>query len=902
MRKIWRAIWNRDRFESDLADEMQFHLESRAADLERSGLDKVEAMRQARLELGPAEQYKESCRQARGLRWLDEFRLDFLYALRGLKRNKAFAAVAIATLALGIGANAAIFALVNSVMLKTLPVERPEELQAIYWVLPGNSRSFHRNSSGRSMREGNLRVADMFAYSHFAKLREELAPKADLFGHYWVGRVNVTVHGQAQMARGLATSWNYFRALGVQPILGRSFVAEDETAESPAPVMVLSYRYWQNTFAGDRGIVGREIGIGDRKAMVIGILPPGFQGINPGEAPDVIVTLTAWDEVSEADRRNQARTWWVNLMARLRPGTTPTALRDEMEIRLVSLMRAEGVRESYEPPKIRFIDGARGLHWMRQELEKPLRLVMFAALLILLMAVVNVSGLMLARAEARGPETSARLALGAGRLRLVRQHMTESLVLSLAGLLGGLALAGVLGRALLMLLARGGEAPALDIMPDARYAAVALAATVATALLFGLYPAWRTSRLDLAASMKRIGGARLGRLPMGMALVATQVGITVVLLIAAATFLRTISNLRSLTLGFEPEGLLVFSANPSLAGYRGDQVTGYLERAQERLASLPGVRSATFSRYGLLQRGAQSTGFSFRDPSTGEMRPLGEIKVHSVSSSYFETAGVQLMAGRSVRESDTSAAQKVLLVNQKVARLVRPDGGSPIGLLLYEGGRERNAAIIIGITGDAKYDQIRDEPPLTVYRPYAQTNILGATFLVKANGNPATIAGAVRKAMSEVDARVPIFDMRTQEEQIALAMEQERVLVKLLGGFGILALMLAAVGAYGVLSYSVARRTGEIGVRMALGAEPGDVRAMVMRESLPAVLIGAACGLLGARWFTQLLEGFLYGVKPMDGSSVAGALAVLAIVATLAVWIPARRAAQVPPMKALRYE
>ena len=902
MRKIWRAIWNRQRFEDDLADEMRFHVEARAADLERAGWDKAKALREARLELGAAEHHKEACRQARGLRWLDEFRLDLLYALRGLGRNKAFAAVAIATLALGIGANAAIFALVNSVLLKALPVPNPEQLQAVYWVLPGEKKTFHTNSSGRAMREGNVRVRNMFSYPHFERLRAELAPKADLFGHEGLGRINVTVHGQAQLARGLATSWNYFSALRVAPQLGRTFVPEDETAATPALVVLLSHAYWRNTFGGDRSILGREIGIGDQKATVVGILPPGFHGIDPGESMDVVMTLTAWDQISKAESRNDARRWWVKMMARLQPGTTAAQLREETETRLVNLLRAEPVREHYDAPKIRLIDGTRGLHWMRQEIEKPLQLVMLTALLILLMAAVNVGGLMLARSESRVAETSARLALGAGRLRVARQHLTESLVLALAGLAGGLFLAGVFGSALVSLLARGGQAPEFNLLPDARFAAIALAGTLVTAMVFGLYPAWRSSRLQLGPAMKRAGGARTGRLPMGKVLVATQVGLSLVLLIAAGGFLRTIWNLRSLTLGFTPDHLLVFSADPTQAGYRDQQVVDYYNRAQQSLSAAPGVRLASFSRYGFLQGGAQSTGFSIGDSKGGPPRDLGGVRVHSIAPGYFETVGVPLLAGRSVRNSDTQKAQRVILINQKLARLVRPDGGSPIGLTLIEGDRARTPYEIIGVTGDAKYNSLRDDVPLTVYRPFAQTNIRGATFFVKSSGDPLSMASTVRRVMSAVDSSVPIYDMCTQEEQISLAMERERSLAKLLAGFGVLALLLAAVGVYGVLSYSVTRRTSEIGVRLALGAQPAALRTMIVRESLPAVVVGGACGLYAAWWFTRLLESFLFGVKPMDEPSVAGAVAVLGLAAAFATLIPAYRASRVSPMSALRYE
>jgi predicted permease len=741
----------------------------------------------------------------------------------------------------------------------------------------------------------------MFAYPHFARLRSDLEPKADLFGHMPLGRINVTVQGQAQLARGLATSWNYFRALRVGPYLGRTFLPEDEDPGSFAPTVLLSHRYWSRVFRSDPAIVGQPLTIGEQKAIVVGILPPSFLGIDPGESADVVLTLTAWDEIARAKSVSDGRRWWVKMMARVERGLPASQLQSEIETRLIAMLRAEPVSGPYDDPKIRLVEGARGLHWLREKFEQPLRLVMFAALLILLMAAVNVSGLMLARSEARMPETSARLALGAGRLRMARQHLTEGLLLALLGLTGGLLLAGLLGRILPSLLAHRGEVPVLDLAPDARFAAIAMLGTAAVAFFFGFYPAWKSSRLELTTALKRSYGARTGRLPMGRFIVAMQIGLSLVLLIAAATFLRTVSNLRSLTLGFTPQHLLVFSADPSLAGYRGEQVIGFYDQALRSLSSAPGVRSASLSRHGLLQDWSSSSGFNYRDPN-GQLKAFGETKIHSIAPGYFDTVGIPLLTGRDVRSTDTAKAKRVILINQKLERLVRPDNGSPIGLSLFQDDKTKTPAEIIGVVGDAKYEDIRTDAPPTVYVPLAQTSVRGATFFVRSNVDPLTIASLVRRVMKEVDPRVPIYDLRTQEEQISLAMERERILAKLLTGFGTLALLLAAIGIYGVLSYSVTRRTSEIGIRLALGAAPASLRTMIVRESLPPVAIGTVCGLGAAWWFTRLLESFLFGVKPMDGTSVAAAVAVLVIAAALAATIPAHRASRVAPMKALRYE
>ena len=899
MRRTLLAVWNRRRFENDLADELRFHIEARAADLEQAGHSKAEALRLARLELGAAEHYKEACRQARGLRWLDELRLDLLYAFRDIRHNRVFALVAIATLTLGIGANAAIFTLVNSVLLKTLPVEEPEELQAVYWVLPRDQRGYQRSSSGSSTREGTLRVADMFAYPHFTRLRTDLWPQADLFAHMPVGRLTVTVRGQVQIARGLATSWNYFRGLGVPPYLGRTFVPQDETGVL-TPTAVLSHRFWSRAFGEDPAILGRPLIIGDASAVVVGILPPEFHGLDPGDSFDVVLPLTVWDHMT-AKRADNVRNWWVKMMARVRPDVSVPQLRSEIETRFLAMLNAHPIAEPWQPPKIRLVDGSRGLHWLRTQFERPLRLVMLVALLILIMAAVNVSGLLLARSEARAAETGARLALGAGRLRIARQHLTESLLIAVFGLVGGVSLAAVLGSALPWLLARGGEAPVLDLSPDLRFIGIAVLAMLAVALLFGLYPAWKSSRLDLTRALKRAHGARTGRLPMGRVLVAAQVGLSLVLLIAAAMFIRTVWNLRSLQLGFAPERLLVFRADPARAGYRDQRLLAWYDESLRRLAAAPGVRSVALSRHGLLRGDASQTDFYYRDRD-GQRKSVGATYVHDIAPGYFDTTGIPLLAGRDVRATDTAKAQRVVLVNEKLARVLRPDGSSPLGMSIYEGEKGESRIEVIGVVGNARYDAIRSEAPLTVYAPLQQREVRDGTFYVKTHGDPLAMVAAVCRVMAESDPRVPVHDVRTQEEQISIAMERERILTRLLVGFGSLALLLAAIGIYGVLSYSVARRTSEIGIRLALGAAPAALRRMIVRESLLPVLAGVAAGLTAAWWFTQLLESFVFGVKPMDKWSVAGAVLVLGLGAAVSAWVPAHRASRLPPMTALRYE
>lgn len=740
----------------------------------------------------------------------------------------------------------------------------------------------------------------MFAYPHFTSLREQLPRAVDLFAHTDRRRVTVEVSGHAQLALGIATSWNYFRALGVPAYLGRTFLPEDEDPDALAPVAVLSHHYWARAFAGDQAVLGQRLAVGDTKVIVVGVLPPGFHGLSPGYSIDLAMTIPAWDQMLKRKSLADTRSWWVKMMARVEPNYPVHQFHGELETRLIAMLRAESISDGWDVPGIRIESGARGLHWLRTTFGQPLRLLMFVAMLILLMAVLNVGGLLLARSEARVAETGTRLSLGASRFRIARQHLTESMLLASLGLTGGLLMAFMLRSTLPALLAQRGENPVLDLSPDPTFLLVVVAIMLAAGLLFGLYPAWKSSRLELIAALKRSQAARAGRLPLGRALVGVQVSLSLILLIGAAMFLRTVSNLRSLSIGFVPERLLVFNVEPSLAGYRDERLMAYFDRAIDKLSATAGIRSVSVAADGLLTGGSSQNPLVYRD-SSGRIVRL-DVWSHRVTSGYRDTVGIPLLAGRDIRNADGPKAPKVLLVNQKLARMLRPNGESPVEISVFRSEKGDDPAEIIGVVGDARYDSLRrDAPPTAYYHLYQRPSGQG-TFTLKTTGPPLSIAASVRRVMTEVDSRVPIYDLRTEEEQISIAMERERILAALLTGFGTLALLLAAIGIYGVLSYSVTRRTSEIGVRLALGAAPANVRSMIVRESLLPVAFGLASGLLAAWWFAKLVKTLVFGVKGLDPWSAVAAIAVLAAGAALAAWVPALRASRVAPMAALRYE
>lgn len=630
---------------------------------------------------------------------------------------------------------------------------------------------------------------------------------------------------------------------------------------------------------------------------IAGVLPPGFHGLSPGETFDIAVPVSAPVAIASPKRLDNPRSWWLQMAART-PGQ-PGRLRDEIEAKLQAYLAAEPVADGYVPPKIRVEDGARGVHWLRQEFEKPSRLIVAVGVMVLWMAALNVAALQLARGEARAKETSARLALGAGRYRLMRQHLTESLLLTLLGTLAGFALALALQGPLVAMLSRAGQARIVDLTPDWRFFGVAAAACLMVTLLVGLYPAWRSARTDLMATLRQ---TQARPLPLGRLLTAMQVAISLVLLVSAAMFLRTVRNLRALPMGFDASHQLIFTADASLAGLRGDALSSLYDRAQARLSALPGVQAAAYARQGVLQGGFSSTALYYRDAG-GQVKSFsGESKVHSVSPGYFEAMSIPLLAGEQFTARDTAQSEPVAVVNQAFARQLRPDGGPVVGLTIYSDEDGKQPLRIIGVVGGAVYTSLAREAPATFYMPYRQRSPRQAFFVLKVNGDPLALASAARVAMREVDPRVPVYDLRTQEQQVSLALQRERSLAQLLTGFGALALTLALVGLYGVLTYSVTRRTPEIGIRMALGAAPAALRRMVLGESLVPVLVGIATGLVTLSWFSQLAAGLVYGVEPLDPWSIGAAVAVLLAGALVAAWLPAHRASRVSPVSALRYE
>jgi predicted permease len=842
---------------------------------------------------------------------------DLRYGARMLIKHKGLTIIAILSLALGIGANTAIFSLVDAVLLKSLPVREPEQLAQFKWVAKSDFRlkvpDYH--GSSRTDEATGLEISTSFPQQTFEQFRAQQRTLTDIFAFADLEQVNANVDGQAEMASGLVVSGGYFTGLGVRPVLGRAITADDDRSNAPA-VVVISFRYWERRFGSNPAVIGKQINLNNASFTIIGVTPREFAGVmGRGNAPDLTIPLMMEPLVRGNNTNlNQRAYWWLLMMGRLKSGVTTEQARAELEpifnsTALENLSRSGNPTQSAQIapqdfPRLSVEPGRRGdtdWGWYQRQ---SLYLLTAVVGLVLLIACVNVANLLLARAAERQKEIAVRLALGAGRFRLVRQLLTESVLLALAG--GALALLFALwGKDLLLSLRFSGrEMSSLQTGLDARVLAFTFAVSVLTGLLFGLIPAWRATSVDLTPALKDTGRSSAGhsRSLIGKSLVVAQVALSLLLLIGAGLFLRTLRNLQHVSPGFNTQNLLLFRVDPRLSGYRGERLAQLYQRMFDRIEAVPGVRSVTFSRHPLLAGSLGSRGFNLvGQPVDRYNRPSAHF--HNVRENFFETMEIPIQFGRGLSPQDDAQSPRVTVVNQAFARRFFLNE-NPIGKRLRFGSAQSEEVEIVGVAQDAKYTSLRAEIPPTVYVPWLQElpQLGQMNFEVRAAGAPTNLLAAIREAVREVDGNLPLFDVKTQVEQASQSLAQERLFAALLSFFGALALALAALGLYGVLAHSVAQRTKEIGIRMALGAEARHVLRLVIGQGMLLVCVGIAAGLILAYWLTKWLSGWLYGVAATDPMTYGAIALLLAIVALLACYLPARRATKADPLTALRCE
>ncbi|HEV2177153.1 MAG TPA: ABC transporter permease [Terriglobia bacterium] len=921
--------------EQELDQELRAHLEMLIEENQRRGMTSEEARYAALRSFGGVEQVKEEYREQRGLPMIETLIADLRYGLRQLRRSPGFTAVAILTLALGIGANTAIFSLIDAVLLKMLPVRSPQQLLLLKWASHGWAEGIMNGISGNMDEDKSGRTTSTsFAYPGYEQIRTHNQVFSGVLALAGNGSdLNVGYKGEPGRAEGELVSGTFFSTLGVEPILGRALAPDDDRIGA-RPAAVISYGYWERRFGRDPGVLGRTITVNSVPVTIVGVSPPEFYGVQPGRAVEVWLPLHAqpqveprWSpgppEATPAGESKPAATlfeardqWWVLIMGRLKPGVSEQQARAELDVLLQQSMSPD-VKPATKPETIPHLDvepGSKGLDELRGEFSKPLFVLMTVVGLVLLIACANVANLLLARATSRQKEIAVRLAIGAKRSRLVRQLLTESLLLAAMGGALGLLLAFWATHLLVALMSSGREPVSLSVTPDPRVLGFTAAVSLLTVILFGLSPALRSTRMDLTPTLKESAGRLLGlhghrrglRLGLGRTLVVTQVSLSLLLLVGAGLFVRTLANLQNIDAGFNQRNLLLFGIDPTQDGYKGQRLADFYQELTRRLEALPSVRSVTLSMHTLIGGGVsiQETRILGYMPKAGERKDGVEAWANNVGPGFFETMGIPIILGRGISEGDTATAPKVAVVNEQFVHKYL-GSGSPVGRRFGFGDQKSSADIeIVGVVGDAKYTDLRSEFPPTVYTPYLQNmKFLGPMhFEVRTLGEPMALAPAVRRVSQAADPNLALYQVKSEVEQINQTLFQERLFARLTSFFGLLAAMLGCVGVYGIMAFATSQRTREIGIRVALGATREKILGMVMRETFLLVAIGIAAGTLMALGASRLVSTLLFGLKPNDPFTIAGAALLMAVAAALAGFLPARRASRVDPMVALRYE
>ncbi|HEX7330803.1 MAG TPA: ABC transporter permease [Pyrinomonadaceae bacterium] len=832
---------------------------------------------------------------------------DIRYGLRGLWKRKAFALIAVLTLALGIGANTAIFTLVNAVMLKSLPVNKPEEL-----VLFSDT-----TSEGTSLedipRTGAWQRFSYGSYEYFRDHNQSFQDVAALrSGETRLSVRRTDVEGSAATrAQGHLVSGNYFSVLGVQAMRGRVLTPEDDKPGA-APAAVMCHQHWEQQFNRDPNIVGKNIIINGTNFTVVGITPPEFFGVRVRRPPDFWLPLSLQPQVElRPSFLTSTEAYWLMVMGRLKPGVSMEQAQANVTLALRQHLTelwgdelTEEAQKDIQNTYVALASGEGGISGLRTIYSKPLHMLMVIVGMVLLIACANVGSLLLSRAASRKAEISLRMALGATRWRIIRQLLTESMLLAGLGGLIGVVLAQWGVYVLVGLVAR--EAP-LNTRPDAGVLAFTAGVSIIAGLLFGLIPALQASKADLSSAMKEKNRMRSGflRLSPSSLMVVMQVGLSMVLLTGAGLFARSLIKLQSEDVGFNRENVLLLGIDPRLAGYKPKDLASLYQQLIERLSSLPQVQNVSMATYAPMSGSRRSSSIEVPGytPQTGEDAVVQDILV---GPKYAETLGVPLLRGREIEVRDTAASPPVAVVNSRFAERYFP-GQNPIGRTFRfdEADDEAPPLEIVGVVGDIKSEDAREKPDPTVYRPIVQIAEQGAyscTIHIRTLSDPTPLTPQVRQMINQVDDKLPIFGVTTLSEQLRGNLSQERLIAQLVSFFGALALILACIGLYGVMAQGVARRTNEIGIRMALGARGGNITWMILRETLYLVLAGLVIGVPAALLGARLISSQLFGLNATDPLTLVLAAIVLTLVALLAGYLPARRAARVNPLNALRYE
>jgi macrolide transport system ATP-binding/permease protein len=917
LRKLaWLA--RRRRKENELNEELQFHLLEEAEQRQAEGLAAEQTKWAARRDLGNVTLLREETRAAWGWIMLEQFGQDLRYAFRTMASNRLFTFLAVGSLALGIGANTAIYSFMDSILLRALPVSDPASLVMLNWhyqrpfpkgLVTKEGVSVMHGMDGSTYPDSRWGViAPIFPYPAFELFRKEGSVFSTMFAFHPAGSLSLSIKGQADVANGEYVSGDYFGGLGVLPAAGRMISPDDDRAGAPA-VAVISLGLSQRRFGGAANAAGQSVLINNVPFTIVGVAPPEFFGVDPAAAPDFYLPIhsnlllgTSNGYGGEAADYLAQNGYWIEIAARLRPGVSLAQAQAALVTPFHQWVESTATtdRERANLPDLMLTEGAGGLDTLRRQYSKPLYVLMTLVGLILAIACANIANLLLARAAARRREIALRLSVGAGRLRVVRQLLTESVLLaSLGGTLGLLfAIWGM--RFLTLLLANGSANFTLHADLNWRVLGVAAALSLLTGVLFGLAPAIQSTRADVMPALKNtLAGHTRSRfgLKLTHVLVVSQIALLLLILVAAGLFVRTLQNLQSIDLGFNRENLLLFQLNARQAGHRDPEIAPFYSDLQNRFGAIPGVRRVSLSHRPLF---AASTSLPI---SVAGVPADGRILF--VGPAFLSTMQVPMLEGREIEERDRPGSPPVAVVSESFAK-TNFGNQSPMGRRLTLGGRAPLDLEIIGVSKDARSGGLKRSIPPVAYFPYhlqPPTYPLNQMFYaLRTTGDPLAYVNTIREIVHQADPLLPVTNVQTQAAQIDQSINQEITFAKLCTAFGILALVIACVGLYGTMSYTVARRTGEIGLRMALGAQRGGVVWMVLREVSLLVALGLAIGMPAAFAASRLVESFLFGMKPNDPLALTLAVAILLCAALVAGWVPARRASRIDPMIALRQD
>ena len=901
LRRI-RMLLHRGQFQSDLEEEMRLHLDLREQEQCEAGLSRQAAHQAAYRRFGNPTAIKEKSHMTWGWDWLEDFFEDIRYGFRSMLRSPALTAVALLSLALGIGANTAIFSFLDAVMLRSLPVRDPSQL-----ILLGEGDEY-----GVTDRYGST---TLYSYPFYRQMQQKNAVFSDVAAILsMLSRVHGTIDGRDEVEEMYVqlVSGTYFPTLGVQPAIGRLLTDEDDNTEGDHPVAVISYAWWKRALASDPAVLNRKIKLGTTIFNIVGVAPPEFFGTKVGEAPDIWIPTSMMNTAplgynGYKDHFYQS----MHLIGRLKPGVSKEQATSNVNLLYQQIIRAfpdanlnprniANLNEAHVVPT----PMATGLSSLRNRFSDPLKILMGVTTLVLLIACANIANLLLARSTARAREFAVRQALGAGRMRLVRQLLTESLLLAVAGGLLGVGLAAFADRLLLRMISGGAEIIPLDVSINLRLLLFNLVITVATALLFGIVPALRGTRVEVTDALKDGRGPASGtsRSPIGKVLIIAQVAISLVLTVGAILFIRSLVNLTDVDTGFNREGVLRLEVDSNVTGLKSSdpRMLAMFQQIEQRVSALPGVKAASFASF-VFGQGSWNTGIHVPGMEANEHI---NVKHNVIGNGYFDALQIPLLAGRTFGPQDTSTSHRVAIISERMAKDLFPPGINPVGHHYYTNFDPKPDADVevVGVVKDVKFRSLQESPQYIDYIPNPQHPWGYGGLAVRYSGDFNTISNEVQQAIHSIDRRLPISRITTLDQQVARSITNQRLVAQLSAFFGLLAVFLSCIGIYGLMSYIVSRRTNEIGIRIAIGASRADVRWLVMREIVLLVAIGTAIGipitLAGSRFVTNML----FGMHGANWISLVGSVTGLLLVGLIAGYLPARRASRVDPMVALRYE